>query len=259
VRVLHEIDYAMQRATSVAEYADLVARQDYRNVDPRILTARREVMGCCSSSTRSRPRRRAGGDVGLCAALDGALMLTDAVKVDGELHTGLFPRTPSVGVDTKSTIAEYQKQLEHLSGLRRDLDDLQRELVEVTVRNADATYDVLEDWDRLCLIRDRAYLAANALDWPAALASAEEAIAVAPREKEAHLLKALALVEGDFPSAEDGDEVTRLLEDFIAEHPESSAPALLLQGVHEARQGHVPEARSCCSSRPRATRARRRR
>jgi hypothetical protein len=171
------------------------------------------------------------------------LMLTDEVKVDGELHTGLFPRTPSLGVDTKGTIEEYQKQLEHLSDLRRDLDDLQRELVEVTVRNADATYDVLEDWDRLCLIRDRAYLAANALDWPAALASAEQAIAAAPREKEAHLLKALALVEGDFPSAEDGDEVTRLLEDFIAEHPESSAPALLLQGVHEARQGHVAEAR----------------
>jgi hypothetical protein len=244
VRVLHEIDYAMQRASSVAEYVDLVARQDYRNVDPRILSARREVMEVLFKLySKQAETDEQEATWGFARRWMAPLTLTDSVKVDGELHTGLFPRTPSVGVDTRSTIEEYRAQLEHLSGLRRDLEELQRELVEVTVRNADATYEVLEDWDRLCLIRDRAYLAANALDWPAALASAEEAIQAAPLEKEAHLLKALALIEGDFPSSLEEDEVTALLEDFIDEHPESSAPALLLQGVHEARRGNVDEAR----------------
>jgi hypothetical protein len=244
VRVLHEIDFARERAGTVEEYVGLAAGQDYRNVDPRVLAARKEIMDVLFKlyATQADAAEQEA-TWGFARRWMAALALTDSLKVDGELRTGLFSKSPSVGFDTKNTIEEYKSQLEHLGDLRRDLEGLQRELVEVTVRNAGTTHDVLADWDRLCLVRDRAYLAANALDWPATLQAAEEAIALAPLEKEAHLLKALALVEGDFPWADEQGELERLLEDFIQRHPDSSAPALLLRGVHAARRGRIEDAR----------------
>ena len=244
VRVLHEIDFAMERASSVEEYVDLVAGQDYRNVDPRILAMRKEVMDVLFELYSKRAQAaEQEATWGFARRWLAPLTLTDSVKIDGALVTGIFSRTPSLGVDTRKSIEEYRAQLSNLDALQRDLEGLQRRAVEVAVNHSDATWEVLEDWDRLCLLRDRAYLATHSGDWESARARADEAIAAAPLEKEAHLLKALALIEGEFPWAEESGEVTRLLREFVQRHPESSAPALLLEGVYEAKRGNVEEAR----------------
>ena len=95
--------------------------------------------------------------------------------------------------------------------------------------------------DQLSLLRDRAWLAVASGDWEAARASAEIAIDKAPMEREAHLILAMALIEGG--DAEDQERAAVLLEEYIQEHPDHSAPAFLLRGVLAERQGDAKNAR----------------
>ena len=91
------------------------------------------------------------------------------------------------------------------------------------------------------MLRDKARLAARAGDWQTALGAAEAALAMAPREREAHLIAAQALLEGG--SAEDVPRAEALLAELIEAHPDQSAPALLLQGVAAQKRGDAQAAR----------------
>jgi hypothetical protein len=56
-------------------------------------------------------------------------------------------------------------------------------------------------------------------------------------------LHALASIELGEGRGEGADAVTAWLEAYIEDNPDGSAPALLLRGVHKARQGHLQAAR----------------
>jgi hypothetical protein len=60
---------------------------------------------------------------------------------------------------------------------------------------------------------------------------------MAPREREAHLLAAEAILADPTLGAEDLDRAEALLQETLAEHPDQSAPTLLLEGVLARRRG----------------------
>ncbi len=116
-------------------------------------------------------------------------------------------------------------------------------LVDVLLGYSEVYYRYVEEWDRLCVLRDRAYLAAAESRWQEAKGLAEKAIELAPNETEAHLLHALAQIELGEGQGEGLDQPEKWLQDFIERHPDQSAPALLLLGVHKAHRGDRDGAR----------------
>ena len=247
VRVLHEIDLALEHASSVEEYLELLGQPDYRGVAPEVLEAREEILGLLLELYAKQTELADQEAVwGFARRWMGLLTLTRAVDVEGGfgLRTPLGgAETPSIGVDTRSMLKDFEDAERTRKDLVQEVRGLQTQLVEATTRFSEVHWNALDAWDRLCLHRDRAYLAAYGLDWEAAAASAQAAIDMAPSEREAHLLKALALIEGDLAGEGDGDEVPELLQAYLDAHPASSAPALLLSGVHAARAGRADEAR----------------
>lgn len=137
-------------------------------------------------------------------------------------------------------LADLKNERRAHKDLVRDIAALETELFETLIAYGDTYYRYLEEWDQLSILRDRAYLAATNGDWEAALAAADVAIERAPKEREAHLIKAMALIELDH--LENASEIQRTLEEYMENHPGSSAPALLLLGVHQARLGNSREA-----------------
>jgi hypothetical protein len=131
------------------------------------------------------------------------------------------------------------KQQRHRD-LMRDINATQQDLFGKLLGYSEIYYGYVEEWDHLSLLRDRAYLAAHNQDWDAVIASSELAMEKAPNEREAHLLAAMAMIErGD---DEVDRDVTELLSDYIQNHPDHSAPAFLLMGVHHANMGRDAEA-----------------
>ncbi len=256
VRVLHEIDAGIASGGSLEEYLAGMAMQDYRRVPAEVLEARAEVLDVLFRlyATQTEAEEQAA-TWALVQHMGPVLNVLMMAKLDVGGDAGLsIPLTggggsvqiAEAGIDREGVRRVYDdwktQQAEH-TRLLREVMVLEQELIGTLARHAEVYHRYLEEWGRLCALRDRAYLAAHSGDWQAAASAARAAINLAPHEREAHLLLALALIEGELESPERPDEAARLLEAYIQEHPDASAPAYLLRGVMHADRGDLDAAR----------------
>lgn len=258
VRVIHEIDAAMESRQSMDDYLAYMATQDYRGVAPEVLEARRELLKV-QAELYARQTEAEDQQASWEFTRELALQTLSVVKVSGEAGT-VVPHG-SFAVDSQQArrvlddLAARQAERE---ALQQDIDALKDRLFDSMLSYSEVYYKYVDEWDRLCVQRDRAYLAANSGDWEVVEQAARQAVATAPDEREAHLLLALALLQkqqrpgpvvlspdGVLTNAvsEDTAEAERILEAYVRAHPDASAPALLLLGVAAQRRGDDKAAR----------------
>lgn len=244
VRTIHAVDLALAQSSSMDDYLQQMARQDYRGVAPDVLLARRELMDVLwrmyAVQVETDQQEAMWG-------VASELLLGSLSVVSLEAEVSPVMPTGSVKVDG-SQARELYERLEEEQDARLALDreerELERELIAALVSYSEVYHRTLQEWERVCVARDRAYLAVHAGDWATATAAADEAIRLAPMEREAHLLRALAQIEsGAVLDADVAEAVADDLSRQIAAHPEHSAPALLLLGTLKARRGDGEGAR----------------
>lgn len=125
-------------------------------------------------------------------------------------------------------------------GLEERLRKSQDAMIEFYFDYARISANYYREWDKLCALRDRAYLAVYERDWEEAVNCASKAVELAPREREAHILLCMALMErgleADLPVA--NTILTGVLENTQGQN----APAYLLRGVANLKQGKFDQA-----------------
>jgi len=241
IRVIHEIDLALNNYEDFESYLEHVGRQDYRNVAPEILEARRDLLGSVRelyAKQTELEEQQALWD------FTKGMMLETLSVVEAEGEWGTLGPQGSFSVDrdhARELLAEFRENQKTQERRIRELGAARDDLFEAMLRYSEVYYGYVEDWDRLCVLRDRAYLAAVEGDWETVEASSRAAIERAPTEREAHLLLARSIIEQGNP--ERYDEAQRMLEDLVEEHPGQSAPALLLMGVLARKRGDLQSAR----------------
>lgn len=241
IRVIHEIDVALNSYQDFESYLEHVGRQDYRNVAPEILEARRDLL----EDVRNLYAKQTELDEqqALWDFTKGMMLETLSV-VEAEGEWGTLGPTGSFSVDrehARELLAEFRANQKTQERRIRELGEARDDLFESMLQYSEVYYGYIEQWDRLCVLRDRAYLAAVEGDWETVESASRAAIERAPTEREAHLLLARALIEQGNP--ERFPEAERLLQDLVEEHPGQSAPALLLLGVLAREQGDAQRAR----------------
>ncbi|MEC8422665.1 MAG: hypothetical protein VX000_02745, partial [Myxococcota bacterium] len=244
VRTIHAVDRALAASASLDDYLRAMAREDFRDVAPEVLLARRELMDVLWRMYVVQVEK-AEQDAMWGVASELLLGSLSVVSLEAEVSP-VMP-TGSVRVDGARARALYERledEQDARMALGKEGRKLERQLIQALVAYSNVYYEYLEEWERVCVARDRAYLAVSAGDWALATAAANEAIRLAPLEREAHLLRALARIEsGAVLDSEIADAVADDLSGQIAAHPEHSAPALLLLGTLKARRGDVEGAR----------------
>lgn len=234
IRVLHETDRMLKDSKSLPEYLQWAATQDYTGVAPEALKARRQVLEIVMRLYASQVAEEDQAELSRFSA-ETLLQVASMVGVEGEAGVGI---SGSFSVDKEQAarvLRQVQEERIERARLRKAVRKAENDLLEALVRYAGTWSTYLKEWDHLCLLRDQAYLAASIEDWDAVAAASREAIALAPHEKEAHLLLALALVEGG-PQVLPEVDVMELLDGYMKEHPDATAPALLLLGAEQARR-----------------------
>ena len=256
VRVLHEIDATMASGGSLEAYLSSMAMQDYRRVPAEVLEARAELLEVLfrlyARQVEAEDRAATWALVKHMGPVLNVLMMS---KLDVGGDAGLsIPLTggggsvqiAQAGIDREGVRQVYEdwklQQADH-QRLLREVMEVEAELIDTLSEHARVYHRYLEEWGKLCALRDRAYLAAHEGDWEAAAQAARAAIELAPHEREAHLLLALALVEGELATPEQPDEAEAVLAAYLEEHPDASAPAYLLRGVMHADRGELDAAR----------------
>ncbi len=238
IKVIHDIDLALQESDSLGDYLQQMARRDYDDVAPEVLAARKELMGVLFEIYAKQAELE---DQEEMWGLTSELLLSTLSVVGGDADMGPLGPTGSLQVDrdqAKALLADLKERQDARLQLGRDERALENKLIDSLVAYADVYHRYVEEWDRLCTVRDRSYLAVANGDWAEAAAAADEAIAMAPHEREAHLLKALALIEGGRAAdPETAQAVQRLLAEYIDAHPDRTAPAFLLRGVLNSQLG----------------------
>ncbi len=243
VQVLHGLDHSvkasLEKDEDLQDYLVRLSQEDYRGVAPEVVEARREMLDVLFQMYALQVEEEAQEELWDFSG-EMLLMMLSVVDVDAAASpTGAMG---GLSVDRAQAQAELELLRERHDKQLRQVEErtrLETELFEAMLDYADAYYKYVEEWDRLCVARDRAYLAAHEGNWGAAIEAADAAIEQAPHEKEAHLIKAMAMIEA---GTEDAGAVEGLLHGYIQEHPDATAPAQLLLGVHHANQGNREEA-----------------
>lgn len=241
IRVIHEIDLALQNYDGFESYLQHLGHQDYRNVAPEVLEARRELLDRVRELYAL--QTQANEQEALWDFTKG-MMLEVLSVVEAEGEWGVLGPTGSFSLDkehAREVLAEFRQQQSARARQIRDLGKARDGLFEAMIQYSDVYYSYVEEWDRISVLRDRAYLALVERDWPTVEQNARAAIELAPKEREAHLLAAMAILEQGNP--ERYSEAEEILADYLDEHPGRSAPALLLLGALERERGNHEAAR----------------
>ncbi|MBK7878504.1 MAG: hypothetical protein IPJ77_22845 [Planctomycetes bacterium] len=244
MRVLAELDRAARESRSTREYVDRLVRQDWSAVPKDVLAVRTRVLDVLvrMAGVLGRVEDHDANWAEYRAVLE-AVEMANATSVRVSLGPIALRNDADETVRQKAR-AELEAKLAERESLLRALEPLQDELFAALDAGAPAMRRVAHDWEQLCLVRDGAYLAAARRDWPATAAAARAAIERSPSETEAHLLLALAEIEGGSEPSLERDAVRGTLERFLEAHPDQAAPALLLRGVWHAKQGRAADARA---------------
>lgn len=237
MRAIRALDLALERDADLGAYLELIARQDYRDVAPGIVRARAQLLEHLKelyALGKAQEEHQQMWDE-YRTSLTGLLAIADVSVNPATLL--------SINVDrdrARERLDRFDDFQEASQQRRQRIRGVQGTLVDALIDYSEVYYGLLEEWDRLVLERDRAYLAAYAGKWEEVMASAERALEINPTDREAPILMALALAESDSP--EDWDAALALLGEYMQSNPERSAPALVLRGVVERKQGRISDA-----------------
>lgn len=147
-----------------------------------------------------------------------------------------------VKIDREQARKVWKKRLADTK-LRRDLKQRlakrQDVMLDFMMDYAKVSQKYLKEWEKLCAARDRAYLSMLEGDTDAAILNAQAAAEMAPDEKEAHTLLAMALLER---GGETDLPLARSLAESMVEQHKTLASAYLLRGVVNQRAGRTDQA-----------------
>lgn len=134
---------------------------------------------------------------------------------------------------------KHQAQARMDADLRRRIERNQDEIVDFLFEFMTLSSKYYKEWEQLCALRDRAYLAAWEGSRDEVIANASAAVRLAPDEKEAHILLIMALLERN--REDDLAVANGLIDDFLEKYPDN-ASGYLLRGVAKVRGKHLNEA-----------------
>lgn len=270
VRAMNALEVAQCQSEDFISYLEYVARQDFSRVAPEVLEQKKKLFPILQRLYELQKEHKELNDVWMLmrSATSGASSFVEEVNpigVIGSMITG-DPLTGTVsvagGVDKAQEVAfdEYEKQKDLKKSLEREMEALRLKYVEYLEGYAPIYHKYMQEWDALCLVKDKAYLdlyGGNPID---AYNRTEEILKTYPENREALLLKSLALIEiaSNFSPAADSSmdalspsfpadlnneskskqsiseffvEAETTLDNYIQLYPARSAPALVLKGL----------------------------
>ena len=236
VRVLHQVDESMRHQDSLHDFLATVAKEDWRGVPKEVLDARKHILDV-QLELYGKQVEKYEQEAMWTLSRDIVLTTLSVVAVKGE--GGLAP-SASFEVDKEAAqarLAEMREDEAERRQLVRDVNALEGKLISASMDYAVVWAKYMEQYDRLSIHRDRAWLASRREDWDEVKRESNVAIGLAPNDVEAHLLLARAYIEEGTP--EQFDAAVALTDDVMARHPDAAAPAMLLRGLVKERRGDL--------------------
>lgn len=269
IRIMHSLEIAQQHSNSFDELLLHIAKQDFRGVAPEVLEAKKKLFPVMEKLYSLQAElEQAGSPMGFLSAM------TESVTSKNKMMNILSITTIEIGIlnALDSAYDAYLEQKKLSASLTKELKAINRQYIKYIEEYSPIYHKYMEQWDALCLLKDKAFIDCYSDNYADALSTAEQILAKHPNNPDGLLLKSLALVSSvqksataqplkidieqsspaTKPTAESSDgviftdpvsaEANRTLDKYIELYPGSSAPALLLKGMLHRQIGNSSRA-----------------
>lgn len=205
VRAMNALEVAQCQSEDFMSYLEYVARQDFSRVAPEVLEQKKKLFPILQRLYELQKEHQELNDVWMLmrSATSGATTFASEVNpvgVIGSMLTGdatLSTVSVAGGMDKAKTAAfeEYEKQKELKRKLEREIESVRMSYIEYLDEYAPIYYKYMQEWNTLCLKKDKAYVDLYGGRSVDAYNQTEEILKDYPTNREALLLKSLALIQ----------------------------------------------------------------
>jgi tetratricopeptide (TPR) repeat protein len=233
VMALYSIEKALAEAKNFESLTPFILQKQSDLVAPEIANLKYRFFNVYKKMLEAKDK---------VAEMDSIYKVTSGALSDIVGMTG-FDLMSGVRIDREQAKKVWQKHLDEATKydkIKNRLEKEQDEMIDLLFEYSKISAKYIKEWNRLCSARDRAYLAFYERDWEELINSAQAAAKMAPHEKEAHTLLALALIERGKET--DTSSAKSVIDDILKEHNGQHAPALLLRGVIEMKAKNFDKA-----------------
>mgnify|MGYP002622346025 CR=1 FL=1 len=278
VRILNGMEAAQYQSTDFFAFLEYMAKQDYSRVPADVLETKKKLFPILQKMFELQQQYDDLDDIWMLArsATSGATNFAENISPIG-LLSAIFTGNPAdaggVGIglnEAKSAAFEqYEKDKKLKESLKKEIDQIRLSYIEYLSDYAPIYFKYMNEWDALCLERDKAYLDIYSGRTTDAYNSASKVLDKYPTNREAMLLKALSLIQmagpenkpefsdiqapalqtDSVPQSEAKHEehlsqALAILDNYTELYPNRSAPALVLKGLISLKEGNIQKAMS---------------
>ncbi len=205
VRAMNALEVAQCQSEDFMSYLEYVAKQDFSRVAPEVLEQKKKLFPILQRLYELQKEHEELDDVWMLmrSATSGASAFVTEVNpvgVIGSMVTGdatLSSVSVAGGMEKAQTAAfdEYEKQKELKRKLEREMESVRLSYIEYLEEYAPVYYKYMQEWDALCLKKDKAYIDLYGGHPMEAYNQTQEILKDYPTNREALLLKGLSLIQ----------------------------------------------------------------
>jgi len=248
IRIIHAIEQAKSESVEFDEFLQFMASQDYSKVATDVVECQKQLLPILQELYFTRDSL-AESESSWSAVKSMGGVATNVISAGVRISSGdVFGGTTQALTAAGETFDKLQKLEAKNSELKDALRSVKGDYLEYLETYTNVYLKHMGAWDKLCLHRDRAYLDIHQGRLESALISVNKALEISPQDKESLILKALCLTQASErqglissdlsqqPSAL--IEASELVNQYIEDNPSRSAPALLVRGIINWKQGN---------------------
>lgn len=270
VRIMNSLEVAQSQSESFVYFLEYMARQDYRGVARDVIEVKRLLFPIIEEMNELRKQKKELSSIWFC--LKNASMTVAQDKGASGVIALASGNLGAVCSCADAAFSAYQEQQNLKRNIEKRLDRLRRQYITYIEAYTPIYLKYMEEWNRLCLNKDKAYMNLYAGDVVDALNAAQKVLDQHPVNREGLLLKAIALVRlgnGERDKIVLPEDVAqnqrlrvngqaeyersilqnqcyftaqRTLDEYIRLYPDKAAPALLVSGILKEQLGHATQA-----------------
>lgn len=245
IRLFHILNDGYSTTKSVFEYLQFLATQDYSGIPDEVLEAEKKLLPLYKGLREAEydlnetQKRRYWGAIKKSVDLKTVTSPIAQIAATGGFDPTAFVSLATMGITSGTNFySEIQRNDEIEKSAKKALEENKEAYLSYLSEYTVLYLKYLAMWNEMCLLRDKAYLAINNGDIDGALESLNAVLQKYPTDSESQLLKSFCLlykaeqgigVSGDVHNA---DNARDILNQYIADHPDRAAPALLLLGTY---------------------------
>ena len=244
MRIIRAMEKARGQLQSFDSFMDMLAQQDYRYVAPDVLEAQKKLFPVLQEMyLLEKENDKFEGILGLVNATEGAL---------GDIGNNLLSNPGGdlvvllKGVSITGTVGEVFQQYSKVHKIKennlRMLNSLQEDYVSALKESWPVFLKYKEQWEKLCILKDQAYLDVYDGRNVSAYNLANEILDFYPDDRDGLLIKALALAGSTSFDPGEQLEAEAVLDKYVDLYPSRTAPAFMIRGIIASRTGNQEKA-----------------